>query len=162
MINSESHTLIRRAVFALAIGVLSCATVLAQQVDISDADALRRFAPELTDSEVGFQLTETQQRLVANRIQGLGYRFDKDLNADGRPDVVLLGHGRKNGTSQSFVLILTKEKGGAWIRSKIFTFSQPYLIGEISQKGLNVYFCESCDRGGRVTWTGSDYQFTPF
>ena len=164
-IDIESLTLVRRAAVALAVGMLSCATGLAQQVSISDVEALRQFVPEFTDSEIGFPLTETQQRLVASRGPGVGgYRLTMDLNADGRPELVLFGHGTKSGMSQSFVVILTQNVDGTWARAKLLTFSRPYLVGQISPNGngINVFFCEACDSGGRVTWNGSDYQFDPF
>jgi hypothetical protein len=160
--NQQPLTLVGRALCAIAAAVLSFATALAQKADISDAEALRRFAPEFADSNVGFQLTEKQQEFVPGRVPGLGYRFSKDLNADGRPEIVLFGHGTKADVSQSFVLIVTQKADGTFERSKIFTFTQPYLVGEVTEKGINVFFCEACDAGGRVTWNGSDYEFTPF
>jgi len=159
--NGESLTLIQ-AVLAVTVAWFCCATAQAQTVSVSDTDALARFAPEFADSELGFHLNELQQRLAASRTVEAGYRLVKDLNGDGRPELVLLGHGTKNGYSQSFVLILTQQADGTWAHSKTLTFNQPYLLAEDSRKGVNIYFCEACDAGGRVTWNGSDYQFDPF
>jgi hypothetical protein len=152
-----------RAVFALIAGALSCAPVFPEDAVISDNEALRRFASELTRSEVGFPSTDVQREPASSRTPGLAYRFLQDLDGDGRAELVLLGHGvDRIDLPRTFVLILSQTSDGAWQRSKLFTFDKAYVVGESRPMGINVFFCEHCDSGGRVTWNGLDYRFDPF
>jgi len=65
------------------------AVCLAQAVGAPDIELLKRFVPELSDPQVGFTLSEQARK--GGREEGLGYRFEGDINSDGVPDRVLLG-----------------------------------------------------------------------
>jgi hypothetical protein len=152
-----------RAAFALIAAALSSAPVSPQDTVISDEEALRRFASELTGSEVGYPSIDVQREPTSSRAPGLAYRFVQDLDGDGRAELVLLGHGvDRIDLPRTFVLILSQTRDGTWQRSKLFMFDKEQVVGESRPMGINVFFCEHCDSGGRVTWNGSDYRFDPF
>ena len=127
----------------------------------SDAAILKALAPELANPAVTRpeDLEQRQRRVLAE--QGIGFRFEGDFNSDGRRDLVLLGqHGRDR--RRSFVLIATAQ-GGRWTRSGLLTFEQEFVVGRKFDNGeLSVFFCVTCDDGGRLEWAGSEYVLRPF
>ena len=52
-------------------------------------------------------LTREQQRMFA-KGEGLGFRFEQDLNSDGVPELLLLGDYRAGPVHSTFVLIASR------------------------------------------------------
>lgn len=127
-----------------------------------DAALLRVLAPELGNAAVFTRredLDENRRRVLAEK--GTGFKFEGDFNGDGRRDMVLLGQ-YGNDRPRSFVLIVTGE-GNEVTRSALMTFQQEFVVGKRSDNGsLSILFCVSCDAGGRLEWTGSQYVLRPF
>ena len=143
--------------------LLGYSALVAQQASASsDKLLVQTLAPELESVRLGRmeELTREQSRKVA-ALEGIGFRFQSDLNADGRQDLVLLGDYVDNKSHRSFVLIATEGPGG-WARSQLFTFDEGFVIGRENAGQFLIFFCTGCDYGGRIEWTGSDYRYTPF
>jgi hypothetical protein len=128
----------------------------------SDAAILNALAPELANPAIVTRtedLGQSQRRVLAD--QGTGFRLEGDFNSDGRRDLVLLGqHGQDR--RRSFVLIATAQ-GAGWTRSGLLTFEREFIVGKRFENGrVSIFFCVSCDDGGRLEWTGSEYVLQPF
>ena len=67
---------------------------------------------------------------------GLGFRFERDLNADGQPDLVLLGRYMLGGSKQTFALIATRNNG-PWQRVALLRFERDFIVGELSETRPN-------------------------
>jgi hypothetical protein len=108
-------------------------------------------------------LNEERRRKVTGE-EGIGFRFEQDLNSDGQQELILLGDYAKGERRQSFVLV-AKPAAGQWVRSRLFTFDEEFVIGrryDVNPDKLFVLFCTGCDYGGWIEWTGSDYEYRQF
>jgi hypothetical protein len=131
----------------------------------SDALIVQELAPELDSVQLGRleALNEERRRKLANE-EGIGFRFEQDLDSDGQRELILLGDYVKGDRRQSFVLV-ARPAAGQWVRSRLFTFDQEFIIGrryDLYPDEISVFFCTACDQGGWIEWTGSDYEFKPF
>lgn len=130
----------------------------------SDALIVRALAPELRNVQLGRMetLDENQRRKIAGE-EHIGFRFERDLDSDGRQELILLGSYASGDTRRSFALI-AKPDAGAWVRSQVLTFSREFVIGlgYDNKNRLAVNFCTGCDSGGWIQWTGSAYEFTRY
>jgi len=151
------------------VSLLALSAAIGQQRPEAASDALivQDLAPELDSMQLGRMeaLNEERRRNMVG-VEGLGFRFEQDLNSDGQQELILLGDYAKGERRQSFVLI-ARSAAGQWVRSRLFTFDQEFIIAELGQTAsrqgdLAVYFCTGCDYGGWIEWTGSDYEFKPF
>ena len=130
----------------------------------SDAEIVRRLAPEIGDAELDAPGALADAFGPSPVPPGLGFRFERDLNADGQPDLVLLGRYMLGGSKQTFALIATR-KNGPWQRVALLQFERDFIVGELSEtrpNELRVFFCHHCDFGGTIEWTGSAYGFRQF
>jgi hypothetical protein len=144
---------------------LSAAIGQQQPEAISDALIVQDLAPELDSVQLGSieALSEERRRNMAGE-EGLGFRFEYDLNSDGQQELMLLGTYSEGGRRKSFVLI-ARPAAGEWVRSQLLTFDQDFIIGRryaIRPDELALWFCTGCDYGGWVAWTGSDYEYKPY
>ena len=107
-------------------------------------------------------LTEEQRRKVAG-TEHLGFRFERDVDQDGRQELILLGSYAVGDARRGFALIARPE-AGKWLRSQVLTFSREFVIGlgYDNKNRLAVNFCTGCDSGGWIEWTGSGYEFTRY
>lgn len=126
--------------------------------DASDADVLELLTPELNDVRL-----LTMQDLTPEEISNIGdtpevdRRFEGDFNADGQPDLALLG----SDSGGTFLLLATRDQA-AWRRSGLLRHSRPFIVGRLDRGILRVFFCTGCDSGMRVLWTGTGYELSPF
>ena len=131
-------------------------------VQRTDGELLSILAPELPYAALNSldDLTQSQRQKLAS-VDGISFWFDGDFNADGKPDLMLLGRYGEGGELRSFALIATREPAGL-ARVQILTFEQRFIIGRIYDTGPSIFFCIGCDHGGDIRWTGSQYVFEPF
>jgi hypothetical protein len=144
------------------VSLLAFSTATGQQdAAVSDALIVRDLAPELGSVQLGRIQTLSER----SRSAGSGFRFEHDLNSDGQQELVLLGNYAKGERRQSFVLIARPAAGGQWVRSRLFTFDEEFVVGrryEQYNDRLALFFCTNCDYGGWIEWTGSDYEYRRF
>ena len=126
--------------------------------DASDEEILETLASELID--VRLLTMQNLTRAQADNIGStpeVGRRFEGDFDGDGQPDLALFG-SHATGT---FVLLASRDQT-MWHRSGLLQFTHPFIVGRADQGVLRVFFCTGCDSGGRVVWTGNEYEFVPF
>ena len=123
--------------------------------------SLPALVPELHNARIGSidDIPENRRRTFVPE-DNLGWRFDGDFDSDGRMDTVFLGLYEENGFRKSFVVIATRESGG-WVKTKVFTFAESFIIAENDDTGLVLFHCTHCDSGRRLVWTGSDFVLKP-
>ena len=149
------------------VSLLAWSSARGQQAEAaSDAIIAQSLAPELDGVQIGRMetLNEERSRDVAG-VEGIGFRFEHDFNSDGHQELVLFGNYAEGDRRQSFVLVARSAAGGQWLRSQLFTFDEEFVIGRryaLYPDRLSVFFCTECDAGGRIEWTGSEYEFRPF
>ena len=143
------------SVFALA--------VYGQQAEaVSDARIVEALAPGLNNVRLGrMETVNEERRRELAQVEGAGFRFEQDLNSDGQQELILLGDYAEGDGRRSFVLIARPE-AGQWALCRLLTFDEEFVIGRRYNDRLAVFFCAGCDHGGRIEWTGSDYEFRPF
>ena len=143
--------------------VLSSAAQSQAQPSTADADLelLRTLAPELPDAVLLTMqdLTAEQARKVST-TPGIGRRFVGDFNSDGQQDLALFGQ-YADGESVGTLLLIATWQAERWQREALLRFPQPFIIGLQHEQRLSVVFCTGCDFGGRVSWTGTRYEFVP-
>jgi hypothetical protein len=144
---------------------LSAANCQQQPEAASDARIVQDLAPELDGVQLGrMEALSEERRGNMVGVEGLGFRFEQDLDSDGQQELILLGTYSEGGRRKSFVLI-ARPAAGEWVRSQLLTFDQDFIIGrryDVRPDELALWFCTGCDYGGWVAWTGSDYEFKPF
>lgn len=128
----------------------------------SDLAIIQDLAPELDGVELGRMetLSEQQRQKVAGE-EHIRFRYEMDVNSDGRQELVLLGSYAADEGRRSFVLIAAPA-AGQWARSQLLTFDREFVIGLRYDNRLAVNFCTGCDFGGWIEWTGSAYEFRPY
>lgn len=142
--------------------VFSSGSLAGQFATPGDAAIVKMLASELGNAALITRtedLSKDKRQVLAEKT--MGFKFEGDFNGDGRQDVALFG---KYGTDRprSFVLITTNE-GGKLTRAALLTFEQEFVVGRrYDNRGLALFFCVSCDAGGRLEWTGSQYVVRPF
>lgn len=150
----------RALIVGFFVGALLAASSVNSQVAVtaSDTDILKFLLPELNDVQL-----VTMQDLTPEEISNIGNtpevgrRFEGDFNADGKPDLALMG-ANPGGT---FVLLATRDQA-VWHRSGLLQASRPFVVGRLDQGVLRFFFCTGCDSGMRVAWTGAEYELLPF
>jgi hypothetical protein len=149
------------------VSLLALSAAIGQPGPQADNDALivQDLAPELDSVQLGRMeaLSEERRRNMVGE-EGLGFRFEFDLNSDGQQELILLGTYSEGGRRKSFVLI-ARPAAGQWVRSQLLTFDHEFIIGRrynVRPDELALWFCTGCDYGGWVAWTGSDYEFTRY
>jgi hypothetical protein len=126
-----------------------------------DLELLRTLAPEIPDATLLTMqdLTAEQARKVST-TPGIGRRFEGDFNLDGQRDLALFGQ-YADGDSVGTLLLIASRQAERWRREALLRFPQPFIIGLQHEHELSVAFCTGCDFGGRVSWSGSRYEFVP-
>jgi hypothetical protein len=157
----------------VVLGLKSCFLVgAALSISVSFASAqdrstetaglsLHALVPELHNARVGAidDIPENQRRIFVPE-DDLGWQFEGDFDSDGRTDTVLLGLYEEHGFRKSFALFATRRSNG-WVKTKVFTFAESFVIARNYDTGLVVFHCTHCDYGHRVVWTGSDFVLRP-
>jgi hypothetical protein len=156
--------------------LLALSTASGQPSDtVSDAQIVRNLAPELDDAQPGRieGLSEGRRRVIGTEEEvrvgteeGLGFRFERDLNSDGQQELIFLGNYAEGDRRKSFVLIASAAAGDR-VRAHLFTFDEEFVVGRFGRSAtrptdLAVFFCTGCDYGGWIEWTGADFAYEPF
>jgi hypothetical protein len=117
--------------------------------------------PELHNARIGSinDVPESRRQSFVSE-DNLGWRFEGDFDSDGRLDNAILGFYEDNGFYKSFALVATRGSTG-WVKTKLFTFAENFIIARNYETGLVVFHCIHCDAGQRVVWTGSDFVMRP-
>ena len=154
-------TLREAAIFGVIVLFSAAQTQAQPSTAGADLELLRTLAPEIPDAVLLTMqdLTAEQARKVSTTA-GIGRRFVGDFNSDGQQDLALFGQ-YGDGDSVGTLLLIATWQAERWQRDTLLQFPQPFIIGLQHEQRLSVAFCTGCDFGGRVSWTGTRYEFVP-
>lgn len=144
-----------------AIALLSCQGRRTQIAE-PDVEMVKRLAPELLDSEaMEVDSLDPVQRESVLKEGDLKFSYELDMNSNGSKERVVLGRFLRAGRPAVFVLVAERDKG-VWSKKGLLTFDEGFIVGRFAGQELKVFFCMGCDRGGRVSWNGSEYIYSRF